>query len=32
MIEDFWIHADPELQAVVKEARAALARLSSDKR
>jgi hypothetical protein len=31
-IEDFWIHADPELQPVVKEARAALARLSSDTR
>ena len=31
-IEDEWAHADPELQPAVKEARAALARLSSDKR
>ena len=31
-IEDFWSHGDPELQPVVKEARAALIRLSSDKR
>ena len=31
-IEDFWAHGDPELQPVVKEARAALTRLSSDKR
>jgi eukaryotic-like serine/threonine-protein kinase len=31
-IEDTWVHADPELQPAVKEARAALARLSSDRR
>jgi eukaryotic-like serine/threonine-protein kinase len=31
-IEDTWLHADPELQPAVKEARAALTRLSSDKR
>ena len=31
-IEDTWAHADPEFQSVVKEARAALTRLSSDKR
>jgi len=31
-IEDFWAGGDPELQPVVKEARAALTRLSSDKR
>ena len=31
-IEDFWSHGDPELQPVVKEARAALIGLSSDKR
>jgi eukaryotic-like serine/threonine-protein kinase len=31
-IEDTWARADPELQPAVKEARAALIRLSSDKR
>jgi hypothetical protein len=31
-IEDTWSHADPELQPAVTEARAALTRLSSDKR
>jgi tetratricopeptide (TPR) repeat protein len=31
-IEDTWAHADPELQPAVKEARAALTRLSTDKR
>jgi len=31
-IEDFWSGGDPELQPAVKEARAALTRLSSDKR
>jgi eukaryotic-like serine/threonine-protein kinase len=31
-IEDTWIQADPEFQPAVKEARAALTRLSSDKR
>jgi len=31
-IEDTWVHADPELQPAVTEARAALTRLSGDRR